>query len=40
MMHFKKFAMKNPKCPRNIGDIGFFGDMGTGRNSVKSREIA
>jgi hypothetical protein len=31
---------KNLKRPRNFGGVGFFGDMGTGRNLAKNREIS
>ena len=36
----KVICYQNHKRSRNFGDIGSFGDMGTGRNLAKNREIA
>ena len=36
----KVICNKNLKRPQNLGDIGSFGDIGTGRNYAKNREIA
>ena len=36
----KVICKENLKPPGNFGDIGSFGDMGTGRNWVKNPKIA
>jgi hypothetical protein len=35
----KVICNENIKRPRNFGDIDSFGDIGTGRNLAKNREI-
>jgi hypothetical protein len=36
----KLICNKNLERPRKFGDIGSFGDMGTGKNKDKNRVIA
>jgi hypothetical protein len=37
---FEVICYKNFKRPRKFGDIGSFGNIGTGRNLAKNNEVA